>query len=108
MLMQPRPSNRQNTTRRSFEAPNFVRERLLRARLRSLGEQRRVGAPRRFLRNMADAKSAADCVMAHPFCTRRGGEAARQYAAATTMNCKIWGRRPHFAASNYSSFLRAP
>ena len=86
--MQPRSSNRQDALRPSFEAQNFVRERLLRAWLRSLGAQRGDGAPRASNKWLT-RRARADCVMAPPTCTRRGDEAARQYAASTTTNCKI-------------------
>ncbi len=52
-------------------------------------EPRSTARRRRSPAKMVDAKSAADCVMAPPTCTRRGDEAARQYAASTTTNCKI-------------------
>ena len=70
MFTEPQPSNGQETTHPSSEALNFVRDRLFRARLRSLREQRHGTAVRRFHCKI-DAKSATECVMAHPYWTRR-------------------------------------
>ncbi len=68
MLTEPQPSNGQDATRRPFEAPNFVRDRLFRGRLRSLREQRHGAELRRFHSCMAAQPTAQ-----RPILFARGG-----------------------------------